>query len=207
MTETEYDMQYLDTLTINRINKLDMNKFIDIIKDILQGLNYDVKFDKLNSFSTLIQNYVGESNSLTFYREIRYLINKGVFNKLSKKFKTDLLQLGFTQEKIDVFSDLVKDYIVLFNEENKQQEKSNICELKDFIITTEMPVNFSNYQFKSDKMNTTNNDMKKQNLLFNFEAKDGNNNSKNLMFEMDKVQLSTFYEEIEKIQEKLDKLY
>ena len=70
-----------------------------------------------------------------------------------------------------------------------------------------MPVNFSNYPLKSDRMNISNNDMKKQNLILNFEIKDENNNSKNLMFEMDKVQLSTFYEEIEKIQEKLDKLY
>jgi len=218
MTDTEYDMQYLDVLTISKINKLEMNKFIDITKEIIQGLNYNVSFDKLNNFSTLIQNYIGEANSLTFYRELRYLINKGVFNKISKKFKADLLELGFSQEKIDVFCDLLKNYIESFNEFNKQEEKSNLYELKDFQVKTEMPVNYTNYPIKTENIvNVTNNDMKKQNLIFNFVTTDKNKSSetekseksetKNLIFEMDKTQLSSFYEEIEKIQEKLDKLY
>jgi len=208
MTDIEYDMQYLDSLTIKKINRLDMNKFIDITKEIIQGINYEVSYDRLNNFSNLIHNYIGEDNSLTFYREIRYLINKGIFNKLSKKFKAEMLELGFSQEKVDVFCDLLKNSIETFNEFNKNQDKYNVVELKDFQVKTEMPVNFSNYPLQSSNVvNNVNNDMKKQHLIFNFVTSDNKSETKNLIFQMDKSQLGSFYEEIEKIQEKLDKLY
>jgi hypothetical protein len=67
-----------------------------------------------------------------------------------------------------------------------------------------MPVINTNYKIKTES--SMNDDVKKQNLIINFnlQSESGLNN---LFFEMNKAQLINFYEEIEKIQEKLDKLY
>ncbi len=77
--------------------------------------------------------------------------------------------------------------------------------LKDFQINTEMPVSYSNYEVSSQYKEAKNVDYKKQQINFNFTVHDGSD--KEIFFSMNKGQLLNFYEEIEKIQEKLDKLY
>jgi regulatory protein YycI of two-component signal transduction system YycFG len=89
---------------------------------------------------------------------------------------------------------------------NEKLKNSGLnCYLKDFQINTEMPVSYSNYEVSPVNKDAKNVDYKKQQINFNFTVHDGSD--KEIFFNMNKGQLLNFYEEIEKIQEKLDKLY
>ena len=65
--------------------------------------------------------------------------------------------------------------------------------VKDIQITTNMPVYTSNYNISTDGA-----DLKKQKILLKIDFKNDNSS----LIEMNKNQLYSFYEEIEKIQEK-----
>lgn len=205
MNEYELDKSYLDDNFISKINNLDNENLSGLFNLILDDLTNEINNEKISSINNIISALFGnEINSTLFFRQAKYLINKGLYNRLSKKYRNDLLSLNFNQEKTDLLIELMKTYIDKIAEINKKSEmKEDI--VKDFEIQTTMPVYTTNYHIKEEKLNE---DYKKQTLTLKLELENKNsNNNKELFIEMNKSQLVNFYEEIEKIQEKLDKLY
>lgn len=208
MNEVEIDQTYLDESFINLINNLENEKLAGIVNYILENFESSFDQEKLANFTKVITALCLDVDSNKFLRQLRYLINKGTYNRLFKKFKNDLLSINLSEEKIDLMIDIQRNYLEKINQINKKEKSkignSNYTILKDFEVKTEMPVFNTNYKIKNEK--SMNNDIKKQNLILNLKLQDevGPNN---LILQMDKAQLINFYEEIEKIQEKLDKLY
>ena len=143
-------------------------------------------------------------NPLIIFRKLKSLVHCCIYNRFSKKFKNDMLTLGFKQDKLDILSDLVKLNIESLNDKLKISEMTSY--LKDFQIKTEMPISFTNYKTATNNNDIQNIDYKKQCLNMNLTIHH-NSENKEVFFEVSKSQLLNFYEEIEKIQEKIDKLY
>ena len=70
-------------------------------------------------------------------------------------------------------------------------------------MLTEMPIHYSDYKIYNEE--NRNDDIKKQNLFINFKLSEGDKEN-NCLLSIDKEKLIGMYEQIEKLQEKLDKL-
>jgi hypothetical protein len=206
--EVEIDKTYLNSDFIALLNNLENDKLSGLLALVLDIYEEAISNDQLTYITKVIGNVIGqEADSLDFFRKIKYLINKGNYNRLSKKFKNDLLQLELEEDKVDVIIETQKLYLEKLGEINKRLNKPDLF-IKDFDIRTEMPV------FRNNNAGHDLDDVRKQNILISLDVED-NNNSKpesdgctgKFNMEMNKVQLINFYKEIERIQEKLDKLY
>ena len=194
---------YFDQQFINNISEIENSKFSQLINFVVEGYSYEINHEKLTNISKSFQSIFGnDKNPLTIYRKLKSLIHSCVYNRFSKKFKTELLNLGLKQEKVEILCEIVKVDLENLNEKLKTSEFTSY--LKDFEIKTEMPVLFTNYKVLNEE--TQNQDYKKQSIDINLIINE-NNENKEIFFEMNKSQLVNFHEEIEKIQEKLDKLY
>lgn len=203
MNEIEIDKEYIDEIFINRLNSLDDEKFNYIINYTLENYQIDSNHEQIAYFCKIIATLFGnEIDSLHFLRQIKYLVNKGSYNRLTKKFKNDLLLLNMNENKIDNLIEIQKNYFEKINEINKRENSDNYL-VEDFSVKTLMPVHTTNYNLKNNDKNILNEDLKKQNILIKLDIKD----HESLQIQMDKTKLINFYEEMEKIQEKLDKLY
>ena len=199
MDENEIDKIYIDELFINDINSIDIDRYSSLISFIIENYTEEISNDKLAYITNIISSIFGhDSNSTNIYRKLKYLINKGIYNRFTKKYKLDLLNIGFDENKIDEIINIAKETPSLG--ELYKSTKSNTNILKDVQITTNMPVYSSNYNIDPAKDGS---DIKKQKLLIKFDYSSDTSS----LIEMNKNQLFTFYQEIEKIQEKLDKLY
>ena len=195
---------YFDQNFIDGMNEIENSRFSQIIQLVIESVSFEANHEKLTNVSKIFNSiFAAEKTPLAIYRKLKSLVHFCVYNRFSKKFKNDMLTLGLKQEKIDILCDLVKIDIDNLNDKLKNTELT--AYLQDFEIKTEMPVSSTNYQVSSESKSTPNIDYKKQSLNINFTIHDGGN--KELFFSLEKGQLVNFYEEIEKIQEKLDKLY
>jgi hypothetical protein len=199
MNENEIDKTYLDEIFINDINTIDLDRFTSLINLIIENYSEEISNNKLTHITNFITTIFGhDTNSNNIFRKLKYIINKGIYNRFTKKYKLDLINLGLEENKIDEIINSAKENSTLGEIYKSNKTTTNI--LKDVQITTNMPVYSSNYSIDPAKDGS---DLKKQNLLIKF---DYSSDSSSLI-EMNKNQLFTFYQEIEKIQEKLDKLY
>lgn len=193
---------YFDSQFVAVINDLENSRYSQIISLVIENISYEIDHEKLANMNKIFNSIFSvEKSPLIFYRKLKSLVHCCVYNRFSKKFKNDLLGLGFKQDKLDILCDLVKIDIENLNEKLKNSGLNSY--LKDFSINTEMPVSYTSYEVSSK--DSKNVDYKKQYLNINFSVHE--ENDKEIFFNMNKGQLLNFYEEIEKIQEKLDKLY
>ena len=138
-----------------------------------------------------------------FIRQLKYLFNKGIYGRINKRHKAELIELGLTPEKMEIISEAEKKYFEGNLEKNEEEEKKQICTLKDFDMMTEMPVVDTNYRAMVD--DEKNIDFKKQKLLINLRLnKDGKD--KREVIQVDKTKLIGLFSQMEKLQEELDKL-
>jgi len=205
MNEHEIDKAYLDDKFVNVVNNLENEKFGEFVNLLVENFENDLSHQKISNFSKFFSTSIIEIDSTKFLRQLKYLVNKGTYNRLSKKYKQDLLRIHMNEDKIDIMIEIQRVYFENFNLINKREGEmlKNII-LKDFEIKTEMPICNTNYNVKSNF--SLNEDIKKQNLIVNLNLLSSENFT-NLVVQIDKSQLINMYEEIEKIQEKLDKLY
>jgi hypothetical protein len=195
MDENEIDKTYIDEVFINNLNSIDTDRLSSLISLVIDNHSEDMNNDKLEKISETISAIFGHDiNSSNIYRKLKYLINKGLYNRFTKKYKNDLINLGLDESLVDEIINIAKESTI----EPSKTIKTETNILKDIQITTNMPVYSSNYNTTQDGA-----DLKKQKLVIKFDYT--NNNSS--LIEMNKNQLFSFYQEIEKIQEKLDKLY
>ncbi len=197
MNETEIDAVYLDGKFVMTVNSIDEENFDLVIKFVLENYEETIEANLLASVERVIKSLITQDHdSLNLYRQFKYLVNKAVYNRLSKKFKNDILAIGIQEDKIDKIIELVRVYIDNISKGGVERNT-----IKDFEIKTQMPVYKSEYNLKKNNI-SPNEDVNKQNVLIKF------NLEKEILFlEMDKIDMTNFYEQVEKIQEKLDKLY
>ena len=195
---------YFDSQFVIVLNDLENSRYSQIISLVIESVSFEIDHEKLANINKIFNSiFPLEKNPVIIYRKLKSLVHCCVYNRFSKKFKNDLLALGFRQDKIDIMCDMIKIDIDNLNEKLKNSGLNSY--LKDFQINTEMPVSYSNYEVSPVNKDAKNVDYKKQQINFNFTVHDGSD--KEIFFNMNKGQLLNFYEEIEKIQEKLDKLY
>ena len=69
-----------------------------------------IENEKLTYIRHVISTIYGHDiNYLNFFRKIKYLINKGLYNRFSKKYKSELLGLKIDEDKIDDLIQLSKE--------------------------------------------------------------------------------------------------
>lgn len=216
MNDLEIDQFYLDENFVRIVNFLNEEKFSQFIHYLLENYEDDVTDQhKISLISKIISSLFGSQvipDANHFYRQIKYLVNKGVYNRVSKKFKNDLLNIEISETKIDIVVDALKLHLDRINHFNKSNDQiSTNLIVSDFEIKTEMPVGSSKNEMINE-VGCLNEDIKKQNVIIKFNLKskllqNGKLKNDNLVFQMDKPKLIDFYEQVEKMQEKLDKLY
>lgn len=241
------DANYVDENFINLINELKQENFTSLFTYFVDNHNSITTQTDFSEFIKILNSeFKTEIYFANFYRQIKYLINKGVYYRLSKKFLMELISLGFSEEKVASMRDIQKaslDKLLEINNKAEKDSNNNLIKgvntIIDVEVKTEMPSYNTNYEtFKLDNENIgINEDIKKQNVYINFKLERqhfGENNLiksnqlnnsinkgfetnstvkiceiglfQNLNIKMNKVQLASFYQEIEKIQENLDKL-
>lgn len=218
---------YLDPTFINIVNSLELENFQNILTYFIDNYSCILSEENFENFSKIISQEIKSDIPLNnICRQMKYLINRGIYSRLSKAFLGDLLSLGFDEDKLNLLREIQKKNLekilkVLHNDQ--MQSESNIIKgqnrIIDVNVKTEMPSFTTNYNFLDEFDNEVNEDIKKQNIYMNFtldknifsenirDNKDGKNgNYKNLTLKMNKKMLGNFYAEMEKIQESLDKL-
>lgn len=204
MNEVQIDKDYLDEAFVIKLNSFDESTIESLIKLMLEHYDIELTYDKIEYLNQAVKSmYSSEANPEHFIRQLKYLINKGIYNRLLKKYKSDLAVLGIKLEIIDLITDLQKKYYEENQRKNEVKSKEETPTVKDFSIKTEMPVYYSNYPLEIEGKN--NEDIKKQNVILNFKLMEDNKDN-DYMLKIEKDKLIQFFEQIEKIQEKIDKL-
>ena len=198
------DKEYLDTVFINQLNGIDNDSFKNLCNYFLNNYKTQNNYEDLDKLFQECQSIIdNDLNTEHFIRQLKYLFNKGIYGRINKKHKADLIELGFTPEKMEILCEIEKKYFELNLEKNEEENKKEISTLKDFDMITEMPVVDTKYKAIVD--GDPNNDFKKQKLLINLRL-NKNGEDKREVIQVDKTKLIGLFSQIEKLQEQLDKL-
>ncbi len=188
------DKNYLDENFINSINSLNNDNFSTLFTYFIENYNAITSQSDFSQISNILISELKTDISFNnFYRQIKYLINKGVYLRLSKKFLVDLINLGLEEDKVSIIRDIQKANLDKLTELiNKSQNDSNnnyikgINKIIDVEIKTQMPIYNGNYEAfinNEEKGKIDNNeDVNKQNVFINFKLNAKNiceNNFKN----------------------------
>lgn len=206
---TDYEnLSELDNYFFSLINDINDENYTFIIE--LMSSKYPDKYDEeflsklMKAFNSL---FGGEVNGMKIFRELKILLKNALYNRLSKKHKNELLQKGLPEHRIITLFEQLKPYLGKITD-NQFNLSSQSTMLVDFEMTTEMPLQYTNCNIVSEENNyRPKDDIKQQLFRFNMNITNQENQINTLNFSMDKKQLISFYAEIEKIQECLDKLY
>ena len=198
------DKEYLETTFINCINATDNETLKNLCNIFLSTYKTENNYEDLeklkNECRSILDNELAVEH---FLRQFKYLFNKGIYGRINKKHKAELIELGIAPEKMEIICEVEKKYFETNLEKNEEDDKKQICTLKDFDMLTEMPVFDTDYQATVDE--EKNYDFKKQNLIINLRLnKDGKD--KREVIQVDKTKLIGLFSQMEKLQEELDKL-
>ena len=197
------DKDYLDEVFIKRINNTDTNSLLSLVKLLLENYKTELNYEQIQYFSDQFKSLYDEQDVDNFIRQLKYLINKGIYNRITKRYKNELIELGIEQEKVEAISNLQKQYQDINFGKNEKDVKNNTIFLKDFDMYTEMPVHYSDYKINNEDQE--NPDIKKQNIILNLNLSN-NEKDEHKILEIDKQKMINLFEKIELIQEYLDKL-
>ena len=197
------DKDYLDEVFIKRINNTDTNSLLSLVKLLLENYKTELNYEQIQYFSDQFKSLYDEQDVDNFIRQLNYLINKGIYNRITKRYKNELIELGIEQEKVEAISNLQKQYQEINFDKNEKNVKNNTIYLKDFDMYTEMPVHYSDYKINNEDQE--NPDIKKQNIILNLNLSN-NEKDEHKILEIDKQKMINLFEKIELIQEYLDKL-
>ena len=205
MTEEENtDKEYLDDIFINCINGMDNNSLKNLCKIFLSTYKTEYNYEDLEKLNQECQSIINNELAIEqFIRQLKYLFNKGIYGRINKRHKAELIELGINPEKMEIIFEVEKKYFEENLEKNEEEEKKQICTLKDFDMMTEMPVVDTSYTANIDQEKNV--DFKKQQLFINLRLnKDGKD--KREVIQVDKTKLIGLFSQMEKLQEELDKL-
>lgn len=204
MTDIQIDQEYLDDAFIERINNTENEALSSLLNALLQNYESEFTYEKIEKFNNLCKTiYANEVNAEHFLRQLKYLFNKGIYGRINKKYRADLAALKIEEEKIGILAEAQKKFYEQNIKKNEERNKEEYYHVKDFDMLTEMPIHYSDYKIYNEE--NRNDDIKKQNLFINFKLSEGDKEN-NCLLSIDKEKLIGMYEQIEKLQEKLDKL-
>ena len=204
MSVDNIDKEYLDNAFIAQLNSIDNESLQNLCNFVLSTYKTEYNYEDLEKLNQECQTIIdNELNIENFIRQLKYLFNKGIYGRINKKHKAELIELGISPEKMEILCEIEKRYFELNLEKNENEDKKQIMNLKDFDMITEMPVVDTKYNSMID--GEKNEDFKKQQLLINLRLnKDGED--KREVIQVDKTKLIGLFSQIEKLQEQLDKL-
>ena len=204
MSVDNIDKEYLDNAFIAQLNSIDNESLQNLCNFVLSTYKTEYNYEDLEKLNQECQTIIdNELNIENFIRQLKYLFNKGIYGRINKKHKAELIELGLSPEKMEILCEIEKRYFELNLEKNENEDKKQIMNLKDFDMITEMPVVDTKYNSMID--GEKNEDFKKQQLLINLRLnKDGED--KREVIQVDKTKLIGLFSQIEKLQEQLDKL-
>ena len=198
------DKEYLDTVFINQLNGIDNDSFKNLCNYFLNNYKTQNNYEDLDKLYQECQSIIdNDLNTEHFIRQLKYLFNKGIYGRINKKHKADLIELGIIPEKMEILCEIEKKYYEKNLEKTEDEDKAQILTLKDFDMLTDMPVVDTKYNTKVD--GEPNNDFKKQKLILNLRL-NKNGEDKREVIQVDKNKLIGLFSQIEKLQEQLDKL-
>ena len=197
------DKDYLDEAFIRKINNTEINSLLSLMKELLENYRTELNYEQFQYFNNECKSLYDEGYSENFIRQLKYLINKGIYNRITKRYKNELIELGIEPEKVEAISNLQKQYQDINFGKNEKDVKNNTIFLKDFDMYTEMPVHYSDYKINNEDQE--NPDIKKQNIILNLNLSN-NEKDEHKILEIDKQKMINLFEKIELIQEYLDKL-
>ena len=208
MTEAEVteniDKEYLEQTFINCINSTDNETLRNLCNVYLSTYKTENNYEDLEKLNNECRSILDNELAVEhFIRQLKYLFNKGIYGRINKKHKAELIELGISPEKMEIICEVEKKYFENNLEKNEEDDKKQISTLKDFDMLTEMPVFDTDYRAIVDE--EKNYDFKKQNLIINLRLnKDGKD--KREIIQVDKTKLIGLFSQMEKLQEELDKL-
>ena len=204
MSGDNIDKDYLDTAFINQLNGIDNESLKNLCNLYLSTYKTEYNYEDLEKLNHECQSVIdNDLNIEHFIRQLKYLFNKGIYGRINKKHKSELIELGLSPEKMETLCEVEKKYFDKNLENNENEDKKNILTLKDFDMMTEMPVVDTKYNTMVD--GEKNVDFKKQKLLINLRL-NRNGEDKREVIQVDKNKLIGLFSQIEKLQEQLDKL-
>ena len=204
MSEENIDKEYLDTAFINQLNGIDNESLKNLCNLFLSTYKTEYNYEDIEKLGHECQSIIDEEINIEhFIRQLKYLFNKGLYGRINKKHKTELIQLGISPEKMEILCEIEKQYFDTNLEKNEEDYKNDILTMKDFDMMTEMPVVDTNYSTMVD--GEKNDDFKKQKLLINLRL-NKNGEDKREVIQVDKTKLIGLFTQMEKLQEQLDKL-
>ena len=200
----DIDKEYLDTAFINQLNGIDNESLKNLCNLYLSTYKTEYNYEDLEKLNHECQSVIdNDLNIEHFIRQLKYLFNKGIYGRINKKHKSELIELGLSPEKMEILCEVEKKYFEKNLENNENEDKKNILTLKDFDMMTEMPVVDTKYNTMVD--GEKNVDFKKQKLLINLRL-NRNGEDKREVIQVDKTKLIGLFSQMEKLQEQLDKL-
>ena len=127
MAEESLDKEYIDTAFMNQLNAIDNESLKNLGTLILSTYKTEYNYedlDKLNQeCSSLIDN---DLNTEHFLRQLKYLFNKGIYSKVNKRYKAELVELGMSPEKMEILCEIEKQYFDANLEKNEEADKHQI---------------------------------------------------------------------------------
>lgn len=188
------------------IAAISAESFSSIIEVVISKYpdKYNKEFmEKANSF--ILNVYGQEVDSEKIFREFKFLVSESLYNRLSKKHRSELIRVGIAEDRVNTLFEILSGYLSQYNNSLSGKAVSeSIDSIVDFQINTQMPVLATNSRLV-DEANSyqINEDFKQQRLVVGLEL----SNSENLHFKANKQKVTMIFEEFEKLQEMLDKLY
>lgn len=183
------------SVLFTKLNKFDNESFTYIVQYCLS--HHTQSISDISSINQIILNSLPYDSPEILILEVISLIKTVFYNRFSNKFKNEMMNSGINSQKSEIFYDLClknKENLMKLDETCAFYDGNEYKKLSNIEITTNMPVFNSNNQGKID------NKQQYFNLSLDFEG-----DFKSVR--MDKSMGSRFFQEIEKIQEALDRLY
>ena len=204
MSGDNIDKDYLDSAFINQINSIDNESLKNLCNLFLSTYKTEYNYEDLEKLKQECQSIIDNELSIEhFIRQLKYLFNKGIYGRINKKHKAELIEFGIAPDKMELICEVEKNFFEKNLEINENDDKNQILTLKDFDMMTEMPVVDTNY--KSIVDGEKNEDFKRQQLLINLRL-NKNGEDKREVIQVDKTKLIGLFSQMEKLQEQLDKL-
>ena len=142
MSETEnIDKEYLEPTFINCINGIDNDSLKNLCNLYLSTYKTQNNYEDMEKLNQECQSILdNELATEHFIRQLKYLFNKGIYGRINKRHKADLIELGISAEKMEIICEVEKKFFETNLEKNDEDDLKQICNLKDFDMMTEMPV-------------------------------------------------------------------
>lgn len=199
---------------LNFENKHNINKFLSKINDdnfrliinlILDKYPYNYNKEYIDKFITILNRIYNDYDAELIFREMKDLITDCLYNRCNKKFKFDLINSKlYDESKIEILFNCLNIYLLSNKFELIIENQSTI---KYFEIESKLGISDSNNNFFEEVNEKYKEDFKKNEIYLNLNISSQKIEPKSLIkIKLNKRKFEDLFEELEKLQEKIDEL-